>query len=358
MNFRKQYSLINIFPFLLIILLAGVMFGILLDFYQSKVTADSVEQRIKEVIGKSSESVFSVMALKKIPHPGADIEQESVGSAVAFLNMNDETYIITNFHVVENADRVSVLNAKGQRFSAEIVGSDPLKDISVLKFAPLNRIPIPNFSSKNVGSGTFVVAIGSPYSFDNSASFGIISATGRTLRTRFGYEISNVIQTDAAINQGNSGGPLLDLNGTVVGINTAVFSIGGSFEGIGFAIPANEAIRIAKKIIKDGEPARKLFGITCADFDLSVAKSFNLPVDGVLVLCLSPQSPLAKAGVRQTKGTPGNEGFVLGDIITEINGERVKSIRDLSLALERLKGKKTRLIVYREGKFYSVDIDL
>lgn len=317
----------------------------------------SLEQKVKEVISQASMSVFTVVTARDVSHAGAEIETNATGSAFAFTKSGGQVYLITNFHVVEDFSSVRVFDAGGRSLTAQVVGSDPLKDIAVLKIPDLFDYPVLEIARETPEPGSFVVALGSPYMFNNSATFGIVSAVNRSLRSRLGYFIPGVIQIDASINQGNSGGPLLLLDGRVVGVNTAIFSISRGFEGIGFAIPASEAVRIARRIIDEGEVITRLFGISCADFDKSVANSFNLPVDGVLILCLDEDSPLRQAGLQPTRGTPGEESFVLGDIITHINDVRVRNMSELKQALAGA-GQKVKLRYYRNGAFYDVEVEV
>jgi len=314
------------------------------------------EERVTDVVRRVSPSVFSVVSTTLIPHPGTSIPRDSVGSAFIIERRGLSSYFVTNFHVIENARNITLVSAAGARYQGTLIGSDPLKDVAVIRVnARITGSPLPVASSAPQ-PGSFVLAFGSPYSFANSVSMGIVSALGRRLPTRFGYVIEDVIQTDAAVNQGNSGGPLVNLAGEVIGVNSAIFSLSGGYEGLGFAIPIEEARKTAKRIIEEGEAAERFFGITCADFDKAVAESFDLPVDGVLVLCLSPQSPLARAGVRATSGIFGHEGFVLGDIITEVAGRRVRTMKDLSRVLYDNQGKTVSVVVYREGSFYELKV--
>jgi serine protease Do len=314
------------------------------------------EARVTDVVRRVSPSVFSVVSTSLMPHAGASIPRDSVGSAFIIERRGLSSYFVTNFHVIENARNIALVSPTGDRYEGTLVGSDPLKDVAVIRVdARIEGSPLP-FASSVPQPGSFVLAFGSPYSFANSVSMGIVSAVGRRLPTRFGYVIEGVIQTDAAVNQGNSGGPLVNLAGEVVGVNSAIFSLSGGYEGLGFAIPIEEARKTAERIIEEGEAAERFFGITCADFDKAVAESFDLPVDGVLVLCLAPQSPLARAGVRATSGTFGHKGFVLGDIITHVAGQRVRTMKDLSRVLYDNRGKTVPVVVYREGSFYEVRV--
>ncbi len=343
--------------FFALVFFAGIIVGIYaFSIYSSNITAGAaagsvrLEQDIKKVIRESVPSVFTVLA------SGASTESphgRMSGSAFIFKEKGKDIYLITNFHVIESADSVIIIDGQNRRIAAQIIGSDPLKDIAVLKAANIYGYRPLKIARGPYEQGTFVIAAGSPYAFMNTVTFGIISATGRRLSTRFGYEIEGVIQTDAPINQGNSGGPLLDLKGRVVGVNTAIFSLNGAFQGIGFAIPADEAERIADRIISEGEIVTRIFGISCADFDKSVANSFNLPVDGVLIMCLYPESPLSKAGLRPTQGLPGDSTFILGDIIVEVDGVRVRSLSDLSRIIAEQNKKSYRVKYFRDGKFFE-----
>lgn len=349
-------SKLKTFGLILILVLVGFTLGLSVSAIFISQKMDDLESRVKKVIVDSSSAVYSITASQTYSPFGTPIRNERTGSGVVFRKSAGYYYLITNFHVVENARQIKVVNSQNKKNVAELVGSDPLKDIAVLKFKTDARIKIPYFSKKLATPGTFVIAIGSPFQFDQSATLGIVSANQRSLETKFGYWISDIIQTDAPINPGNSGGPLLNLDGEVVGINTAIFSTTQGFEGLGFAIPASTAKETAMRITEEGELARKLFGITCADFDKTVADSFHLPVDGVLILCLDPNSPLGKAGLKPTEGIPGRANFFLGDIITAVNGQEVTTMEQLSGILSDLRGKDVGVTFFRNQDFFDINV--
>lgn len=344
-----------------LVLVVGILtlLVVFLSFELAAVKTNSsvqLEAQIKKVITDSLPAVFTVVSTLKPEVKAKTHPEHMTGSAFAFKSSGADLYLITNFHVIENADSIFVVDYRKREIAAQLVGSDPLKDIAVLKIFNAYSVKPLKINSGPYTPGTFVVALGSPFAFMNSASFGIISASDRSLNTKFGYEINGVLQVDAPINQGNSGGPLLNLRGEVVGVNSAIFTLSRGFEGIGFAIPAFEAKRIAERIIDEGEKVIKLFGISCADFDRSVANAFNLPVDGVLVICLYPESALAKAGIRGTKGTPGGVDFELGDIILKVNGKTVKTVGDIARAVQN--EKKVLIEYYRNGNIYKTEVVL
>lgn len=277
-------------------------------------------------------------------------QQEGVGSG--FIVDLDKGYIVTNNHVIEDADEISLKLGNGETYDGKIVGRDPNTDIAVVqikdsKYKRQGLAALSFADSDKVGMGQFVVAIGAPFRLEATLSFGVVSALGRdNLRlTRIG----DFIQTDAAINPGNSGGPLLDMFGKVIGVNTAIYSPSGGYAGIGFAVPSNITKNIALQLINDGKVTRGYLGVTLKELDKDLAAGFDLPkgVTGALVTQVSDDSPAKDADLEE------------GDIIAEVNGKSIESVGDLVKTIGLIKpGTKTKLGYYRDGKKRSITIKI
>jgi serine protease Do len=258
------------------------------------------------------------------------------GQGSGFL-VSADGYILTNNHVVGDADEVSVKLKDGREFEAKIVGTDPASDVALVKIEAEGLPYLELGDSDALRVGNWVLAIGSPFGLSHTVTSGIVSATGRSHVGIVDYE--NFIQTDAAINPGNSGGPLIDLDGKVVGINTAILSRSGASAGIGFAIPANMARDIYLQLKSDGKVTRGYLGIVIQDVDEALAKSFGLKsTEGILV------SQVQKGGAAD-KG-----GLQVGDVILEFDGKQVDSTDTFRnrIAMTR-PGSRIGLQVIREG---------
>ncbi|MDP5030641.1 MAG: DegQ family serine endoprotease [Paraglaciecola sp.] len=258
----------------------------------------------------------------------------------------DKGYIVTNNHVVDNASEITVTLTDGREFKAKKMGADAQSDIALLKIEPEKLIALPLADSDKVRVGDFVVAIGNPFGLSQTVTSGIVSALGRSGLNIGGLE--NFIQTDAAINRGNSGGALVSLRGELVGINTAIFGPNGGNVGIGFAIPSNMMKSLVDQIIEFGEVRRGLLGILGQDVDSGLAEAMNLNVSkGAFVSEVSPDSPAEKGGIQA------------GDIITDLNGIAVTSFQELRAKVgSKGAGSKIRLGLLRKGKKVNVDVVL
>src|SRR5437870_4901841 len=241
--------------------------------------------------------------------------------------------ILTNWHVVENAIKVTVSLEKGKTVEAQVVGKDPSNDLAVLRIRPdgLTLHPLPLGNSSTVQVGDPVLAIGNPFNLERTLTTGVVSALQRTLRAPNGFTITNVIQTDAPINPGNSGGPLLDASGRVIGINSQIYSgsSGGGSIGLGFAVPIDTAKAEIAQLKKGGTVSRAYIGLTPITIDGSLS-ALNLPVKtGALVPSVQKRTPAERAGIRGGRVSGNIEGgqvAVGGDIITSINGQTVNKI--------------------------------
>lgn len=255
-------------------------------------------------------------------------------------------YVVTNNHVVDNADEIIVKLTDGREFKAKKLGADEQSDIALLKIEPDALISMPLADSDELRVGDFVVAIGNPFGLNQTVTSGIVSALGRSGLNIGGYE--NFIQTDAVINRGNSGGALVSLRGELVGINTAIFGPNGGNVGIGFAIPSNMMKSLVDQIIEFGEVRRGLLGIMGQDIDSGLADAMNLDANqGAFVSEVTADSAAEKGGIQA------------GDIITEINGRAVASFQELRAKVaSRGAGAELELTVLRKGKREKINVVL
>jgi serine protease Do len=263
--------------------------------------------------------------------------EESLGSGVI---VTPDGYILTANHVVEGADKVKVALASGEKeFDARIIGTDPATDTAVLKVDGKGLPAIVIADSDKLEVGDLVLAIGNPFGVGQTVTMGIVSGLGRG-----GFDINiyeNFIQTDAAINVGNSGGPLVDAEGRLIGINTWIISRSGGSQGLGFAVPSNMARFALERLVSDGKVTRGFLGVHLQpDMSPELARQFNLPnMSGALVTTVEPNSPAGHAGFKQ------------GDFITEFEGKKVQDRRQLRLMVSQTApGKKVSLTILREGK--------
>jgi len=261
---------------------------------------------------------------------------QSAGSGVIFDSKNG--YIVTNAHVVENANEITVTLQDGHDLKAELVGSDTPSDVAVLKVKSDSLVQIGLGDSAKVEVGDFVVAIGNPFGLQHTVTSGIISGLSRTNINPDGFE--DFIQTDASINPGNSGGALVNLRGELIGINTAILSRSGGNIGIGFAIPVNMARSVMDQLIKFGTVKRGLLGISIYSVTPDIAKLYSLgDTHGALVSRVVEGSPAEKAGIKT------------GDVIISVNGQNVKSNTELRNAVGMLRvGDKVEVNLIRDGK--------
>ncbi|EPY9098363.1 serine endoprotease DegQ [Shigella dysenteriae] len=270
---------------------------------------------------------------------------EGLGSGV-IINAS-KGYVLTNNHVINQAQKISIQLNDGREFDAKLIGSDDQSDIALLQIqnpSKLTQIAIADSDKLRVGD--FAVAVGNPFGLGQTATSGIVSALGRSGLNLEGLE--NFIQTDASINRGNSGGALLNLNGELIGINTAILAPGGGSVGIGFAIPSNMARTLAQQLIDFGEIKRGLLGIKGTEMSADIAKAFNLDVQrGAFVSEVLPDSGSAKAGVKA------------GDIITSLNGKPLNSFAELRSRIATTEpGTKVKLGLLRNGKPLEVEVTL
>ncbi len=315
--------------------------------------AQAVEQAAPAVVKISTAKVVTVQ-----PHPffddptfrqffggGDDLirprqhVQTGLGSGVI---VSSKGYILTNHHVIKNADKIQVALRDGRTAAAKIIGTDPDTDLAVLKI-DLDQLPVITLADSDaLHIGDVALAIGNPYGVGQTVTMGIVSATGRTKLGINTFE--NFIQTDAAINPGNSGGALVDANGNMIGINTAIFSRSGGSQGIGFAIPSNLAQEVLQEILKYGRPRRGWLGVEAHAVTPTIAKALKMPKsEGVIIAGVVRNGPAHKAGI------------VPGDVVLEINGKKIISARDALAEISRHKPNSSLQIkIFRNGKIQSV----
>lgn len=274
--------------------------------------------------------------------------QSSLGSGVI---LSDDGYILTNYHVIEDADKLQVV-ASGGEYEAKVVGTDPSSDLAVIKIEAFGLPAVEIGSSSDLVTGEWVMAVGSPFGLEQSVSTGIVSAVSRSSSSLYSSEseaiYTNMIQTDAAINPGNSGGALVDKNGKLIGINTLIASTSGSSSGVGFAIPVDYAKKIAEQIIAGQTPSHAQLGVSLTTVNSSVAARYNLPVsEGAYVTRVTSNSGASKAGITE------------GDIITKVGDSKVTSASDLIIAVRSHNPGDTVSVTFnRSGSEQTVDVVL
>ncbi|MGH8609443.1 MAG: DegQ family serine endoprotease [Gammaproteobacteria bacterium] len=270
-----------------------------------------------------------------VPDQPHERRTQSLGSGV--IVDAERGLVLTNAHVIANADQVTVILGDGRSYEAEIIGKDPETDIAVVKIPSEGLTDLPMAASDELDVGDFVVAIGNPFGLSQTVTSGIVSALGRSGLGIEGYE--NFIQTDAAINPGNSGGALVDLQGRLVGINTAIFSSSGGNIGIGFAIPINMARHVMQQLVKHGEVRRGYLGIQLQDLNAELAEAFDISRrQGAVIVHVVPDTPAQKAGLQA------------GDVVVSVNGRPVRDASALRNAVGLMQvGDRVSLSVVRKG---------
>ncbi len=277
--------------------------------------------------------------------PRTPRERRQMGQGSGFI-ISGDGYIVTNNHVVGDADVITVKVHDGREFTARKIGSDEKSDVAVIKIDGENLPTLPLGDSDALEVGEWVIAIGNPFGLAETLTFGIVSAKGRSTVGINDYE--DFIQTDAAINPGNSGGPLINLEGEAIGINTAIFSSSGGSVGIGFAIPINMAKNIKDQLVKDGKVTRGQLGVMIGELTKDLADYFGADsTKGVLVSAIMKDSPAEKAGLEA------------GDIILKIDGRDVEGTGQLRNTVAMVApGTKVQLLVYRDGREKTVTVSI
>lgn len=353
---------------LLIIFLAGFVLGTSLFYFSNKpkqsipIYSDIVEpvKSFSEIVKTVSPSVVNISTTRTVNTPPTleDLfeflppygnshnkrwKEMSMGSGVI---VSSDGYLLTNYHVIEQADEIKVTLYNRKTFKANVIGIDPKTDLAVIKINAKD-LPVAVWGdSDKLQVGDFVLAIGNPYGLTHTVTMGIISATGRADVGIADYE--DFIQTDAAINPGNSGGPLVNIKGEIIGINTAIFSRTGGYQGIGFAVPSNMAKVIKDSLIKEGKVTRGWIGIMVQDVTAELAERFNLKEPyGVIVTDVTKQGPAYKAGIKR------------GDIIVEFDGKTVTESAILrNLVAQSKIGTTVPIKISRDGQTVTAYVNI
>ncbi len=285
---------------------------------------DAYSQAVVRVAETVSPAVVNITVSKPMGrqtrrgYGGYPFEAQGAGSGFVIAS---DGYILTNNHVVNDSTKIKVTTSDGTDYSASLVGQDPDTDLAVIRVQARDMAQVVLGDSDKLRVGQMVIAIGNPNGLQNTVTAGVVSATGRTLNSQNGRMIENIIQTDAALNPGNSGGPLVSSHGQVIGVNTAIIAMA---QGICFAVPVNTARWVAGQLMTNGKVMRGYVGISCQQQPIppQVVRNFNLPnKTGVAVLQVTPDGPAAKAGLRQ------------GDLVLSINNRPVASIYQLQQQL-------------------------
>lgn len=326
---------------------------------QTSTASSSPSSSIADIAENASKAIVGIVNIQEQSNPFSGeqgVEESGSGSGVIFKKTDGSAYIVTNNHVIEGASKVEVSLYDGNKTTAEVVGADALTDLAVIKIDEKYASHTLGFGdSSKLRAGDQVIAIGNPLGLDLSRTVtqGIVSAIDRGIEvsTSAGEWELNVIQTDAAINPGNSGGALINSNGQVIGINSLKISENG-VEGLGFAIPSNDAVPIIDELIETGQVTRPYLGVNLADLEeIPGAYLQGLPEDvqsGTMVTYVDPNSAASQAGLKQQ------------DVIVSINGEKVENSSDLRKYMySKLKtGDKAALKVYRDGKAVTINVNL
>lgn len=276
---------------------------------------------------------------------GPSYTQRGLGSGVI---VSSDGYVLTNNHVIEGVDKIEIVTAEGTVLTGKLVGADAKSDIAVIKVEATGLTAMPLGDSATLEVGEWVLAVGNPFSerLGHTVTAGIVSAVGRSNLDIADYE--EFIQTDAAVNPGNSGGALVNARGELVGINTAIVSRSGGFQGVSFAVPINLARHVMDELVSKGRVSRGYLGVGIQDIDKDLAESLKLPnTDGVLVGQVFPETPAARAGLKR------------GDVILALDGQKVKDVSELRNRVARLSpGSGAKLEVMRDGRRTSFDLSI
>ncbi len=337
---------------------------------EERLAAFALEEQIIAIYDATSPAVVNItsrgfttdMLMRTVPQGGT-------GSGFVY---DSSGHIVTNFHVVEDAEEVTVTFSNGETYEAEIVGTDPINDLAVVRIEAGSDLPdpLPVADSDTLKVGQFVVAIGNPFGLDQTLTTGVISALGRVIESpqdnRF---IGEAIQTDAAINPGNSGGPMLDLRGQVIGVNSQIISPSGANAGIGFAVSSNTVRRVVPELIAQGKYAHPWLGVqlvtlTPDGLDALRGAGRDLPDDvGLLIVEVVENGPAAKAGVQGASRfteIDSTEVPLDGDVVLAIDGQAVRTFEDLTVYLETetTAGDTVALTVLRDGAEVVLNVAL
>jgi serine protease Do len=326
-----------------------------------KSVKDSVVSVINQQKSQTGNNIYSIFGGGNYGNSNSGkLQTASEGSGVIYKKNGGSAYIVTNNHVVSGSNALKVILSNGKEVSASIVGTDSTTDLAVLKISSTNVSSVASFGNSNdIAAGQDVLAIGSPMGseYANTVTKGIISAKKRTITAKSGAAATSVIQTDAAINSGNSGGPLINMAGQVIGINSmklASDTNGSNVEGMGFSIPSNEVVRVINQLVKNGKITRPSLGIGSIDLS-SVSKDQQSSI-------LKLPSSVSKGVVVMTVtdgGAAKNAGLKKYDVITKIGNKSVSDVSSLRTALYKYKvGESANVTYYRNGKAHTVKMKL
>jgi S1-C subfamily serine protease len=320
---------------------------------------------ISDIYSTARKGVVQVLATSVVPDNPFFGSRESRSLGSGFV-IDKSGHVVTNYHVVENASKVEVSFSANDEMPATVVGTDPSTDIAVLRIkGAQNRslTPLDLGSSSGVKVGDAVVAIGNPFGLERTVTAGIVSALQREITAPNGFAIDQVIQTDAAINHGNSGGPLLNADGRVIGVNAQIETETGGNVGIGFAIPIDTVKEVVAQLIEDGQVEHAYIGIEMATVTEELVTNVRLPADsGVLIQVVRPGSPAEAAGLRggTTQVVVDGESYLVGgDVITKADGRVVESAEQLrSVVTSKQPGDELALEIHREDETTEVTVKL
>jgi S1-C subfamily serine protease len=308
---------------------------------------DAYSQAVISVAERVSPSVVNIEVHRRVRGRGGtrpSSPQEAQGNGSGFI-FTPDGFILTNSHVVHQAAKIEVTLADGRHHRADVVGEDPGTDLAVVRIDAPDLEPVTLGDSQAIRVGQLVVAIGNPYGFQATVTAGVVSALGRSLRSWSGRLIDNVIQTDAALNPGNSGGPLVTSLGEVIGVNTAIIL---PAQGICFSIGINTATFVAGRLIRDGKVRRSFIGVAGQNVPLHrrLVRHHDLPVEsGVLIASTEPDSPSRRAGLRE------------GDVIIALDGHPVAGVDDLHKLLDEERvGVLSALTIIRRNEILVLDV--
>ena len=345
-----RLKLLNIFTLFVVLSATGPLFA---QDYLSFKTEDEANN-IEIFKGASPSVVYVTNKAIRRSFFSYNVQEIPQGTGSGFI-WGKSGIIVTNYHVIQGASRVTITMQDGTELDADLIGVAPDKDLAVLKVNSEEELtPLPLGDSSLLEVGRKVIAIGNPFGLDTTLTVGVVSALNREIDAVSERKIRGVIQTDASINPGNSGGPLLNSLGQLVGVNTAIYSPSGASAGIGFAIPVNTVKKIVPQLIQYGRIVRPDIGFeTAPDYWAQ-----RLNVDGVLVLNVTPGSHADKAGiVGMSRNRRGN--IIIGDLIVSIDDVKVKNSDDLLNILEQHKsGDRVTLVIKRDGQQYETSIRL
>jgi putative serine protease PepD len=315
---------------------------------------------VNEIYERAFRGVVEITANGSAETPFGDRPQQALGSGFVY---DDEGHIVTNQHVVGDASSASVRLWNGQTYDAEVLGSDRSTDLAVLDIdAPASVLhPIALADSSKVDVGDAVVAIGSPFGLEQTVTSGIVSALHRTVSSPNDFSINDTIQTDAAINSGNSGGPLLNAQGRVIGVNAQIESNSGGNDGVGFAIPSNTVRSVVSQLVETGEVEHAFLGVSVQEVPASVAEELG-SVEGAAITDVRSGTPAARAGLQAATGSrlvDGQQYPTGGDVITAVDGKKITTAAELQSAIDAKQPGDTVTITHvRDGDTRTADVRL